>query len=473
MFFRSEVSMVFSSPIFLFIFLPFVWILHAMLPERFRKAFLLFASLMFYIYGEGMFVMLMLATILTAHFTIVLLYKVKSGRKTIAVLGSALSLAFLLVFKHMNFFTTQISNLFALFSSIKITPTNFHLPLGVSFFTFQAVSCIIDFYRNPEEKEPKFIDTALYIAFFPQLVAGPIVRYDNFIPQLKYRAVHYAAFLYGLKRFAYGFAKKVLISNNLSPVVEKIYSMDTSTMGIDVAWAATFVFMVELYFDFSGYSDMAIGLARMFGIKIPENFTYPFTATSLGNMWRKWHISLSTWFRDYIYIPLGGSRKGEFRAIVNIWISFLACGLWHGAAWNFIFLGAVSAFFITIERIFKKLCPYRNKVFAHLYTKMVAFPLFFISVKVDSVAYYFGVVKAMFVPNASAVSVMQIFDAKSFAAFVVGFIFGFPVYRVITDKFGKSNVFKWLEAAFLLVLFGAALSSSTMVFSDPFFYFRF
>ena len=318
--------MVFSSPIFLFIFLPFVWILHAMLPERFRKAFLLFASLMFYIYGEGMFVMLMLATILTAHFTIVLLYKVKSSRKTIAVLGSALSLAFLLVFKHMNFFTTQLSNLFALFSSIKITPTNFHLPLGVSFFTFQAVSCIIDFYRNPEEKEPKFIDTALYIAFFPQLVAGPIVRYDNFIPQLKYRAVHYAAFLYGLKRFAYGFAKKVLISNNLSPVVEKIYSMDTSTMGIDVAWAATFVFMVELYFDFSGYSDMAIGLARMFGIKIPENFTYPFTATSIGNMWRKWHISLSTWFRDYIYIPLGGSRKGEFRAIVNIWISFLACG---------------------------------------------------------------------------------------------------------------------------------------------------
>ena len=465
--------MVFSSPIFLFIFLPFVWILHAMLPERFRKAFLLFASLMFYIYGEGMFVMLMLATILTAHFTIVLLYKVKSSRKTIAVLGSALSLAFLLVFKHMNFFTTQLSNLFALFSSIKITPTNFHLPLGVSFFTFQAVSCIIDFYRNPEEKEPKFIDTALYIAFFPQLVAGPIVRYDNFIPQLKYRAVHYAAFLYGLKRFAYGFAKKVLISNNLSPVVEKIYSMDTSTMGIDVAWAATFVFMVELYFDFSGYSDMAIGLARMFGIKIPENFTYPFTATSIGNMWRKWHISLSTWFRDYIYIPLGGSRKGEFRAIVNIWISFLACGLWHGAAWNFIFLGAVSAFFITIERIFKKLCPYRNNVLAHLYTKMVAFPLFFISVKVDSVSYYFGVVKAMFVPNETAVSVMQIFDAKSFAAFVVGFIFGFPIYGRITAKFGKSNVFKWLEAAFLLALFCAALSSSTMVFSDPFFYFRF
>ena len=465
--------MVFSSPVFLFVFLPFVWFFHALLPERFRKAFLLFASMIFYIYGEGLFVLLMIATILAAHISIVLIRRVESHRKMIAVLGSIASLSVLLIFKHMNFFTTQFSHLFALFSSIKITPTNFHLPLGVSFFTFQAVSCIIDFYRKPTEKEPKFIDTALYIAFFPQLVAGPIVRYDNFIPQLKYRAVHYAAFLYGLKRFVYGFAKKVLISNNLSPVVEKIYSMDTSTMGIDVAWAATFVFMVELYFDFSGYSDMAIGLARMFGIKIPENFMYPFTATSIGNMWRKWHISLSTWFRDYIYIPLGGSRKGEFRAIVNTWISFLACGLWHGAAWNFIFLGAVSAFFITIERIFKKLCPYRNNVFAHLYTKMVAFPLFFISVKVDSVAYYFGVVKAMFVPNEAAVSVLQLFDGKSLAAFVIGFIFGFPIYGRITAKFGKSPVFKWLEAAFLLVLFGMALSSSTMVFSDPFFYFRF
>ena len=466
--------MVFSSPIFLFVFLPFVWIFHALLPEKLRKAFLLFASLIFYMYGEGFFVALMLVTILAAHISIVLIRRSERHRTAIAVVGSVVSLTVLLVFKHMNFFTTQLSHLLALFSSVKITPTNFHLPLGISFFTFQAVSCIIDFYRNPAEKEPKLIDTALYIAFFPQLVAGPIVRYDNFIPQLKYRAVHYAAFFYGLKRFVYGFAKKVLISNNLAPVVDKIYSMDPSTMGIDVAWAASVVFMVELYFDFSGYSDMAIGLARMFGIKIPENFNYPFTATSLGNMWRKWHISLSTWFRDYIYIPLGGSRKGDFRAIVNLWLSFLACGLWHGAAWNFIFLGALSAFLITIERLFKKYCPYRNTVFAHLYTKMVAFPLFFISVKVDSVGYYFGVVKAMFIPNASStVSTMQIFDAKSFVIFIVGFIFGFPIYRVITDKFGKSNVFKWLEAAFLLVLFGAALSSSTMIFSDPFFYFRF
>ena len=465
--------MVFSSPIFLFIFLPFVWIVHAMLPERFRKAFLFFASLMFYIYGEGLFVMLMVATILAAHISILLISRFKRHRKAIAVLGSIASLSVLLIFKHMNVFSSQLSYLLSVFSSIKITPTNFHLPLGVSFFTFQAVSCIIDFYRKPAETEPKLIDTALYIAFFPQLVAGPIVRYDNFIPQLKYRAVHYAAFLYGLKRFAYGFAKKVLISNNLAPVVDKIYSMDTATMGVDVAWAASVVFMVELYFDFSGYSDMAIGLARMFGVKIPENFTYPFTATSLGNMWRKWHISLSTWFRDYIYIPLGGSRKGDFRAIVNLWISFLACGLWHGAAWNFIFLGALSAFLITIERLFKKVCPYRNTVFAHLYTKLIAFPLFFVSVRVDTVDYYFGVIKAMFVPNASTVSMMQIFDTKSFIVFVVGLIFGFPVYRVITDRFGKSNIFKWLEAAFLLVLFGAALSSSTMVFSDPFFYFRF
>ena len=464
--------MVFSSPVFLFIFLPFVWFVHALLPEKARKQFLLFASLGFYMYGEGLFVLLMLLTILTAHCSLLLIRKFERHGSKIAVVGSLLTISILFIFKYLNFFTAQIAPLLAKFS-VNITPTQFHLPLGISFFTFQAVSCIIDFYRKPAKPRISFLDTALYISFFPQLVAGPIVRYDNFLPQLKYRAVHYAAFFYGLKRFVYGFAKKVLISNNLAPVVDKIFAMDPSTMGIDVAWAASVVFMVELYFDFSGYSDMAIGLARMFGIKIPENFTYPFTATSLGNMWRKWHISLSTWFRDYIYIPLGGNRKGDFRGIVNLWLSFLACGLWHGAAWNFIFLGALSAFFITIERIFKKYCSYRNNVLAHLYAKLVALPLFFLSVRVDTVSYYFGVAKAMFVPNASEVSIVQLFDMKSFVVFVVGLIFGFPIYRLITDRFGKSNVFKWLEAVFLVVLFGAAISSSTIVFSDPFFYFRF
>ena len=464
--------MVFSSPIFLFIFLPLVWILHAMLPERFRNVFLLLASLIFYMYGEGVFVVLMLATITIAFISIKLIQKYENHKKAVAVTGSILAILILLIFKYANFFTGQLALVLARFG-ITMAATKFHLPLGISFFTFQAVSCIIDFYRKHEDRKVTFIDTALYISFFPQLVAGPIVRYDNFIPQLKYRAVHYAAFLYGLKRFIYGFAKKVLISNSLDPVIDKVFSMEPSSMGTALAWAAPFLFTIGLYFDFSGYSDMAIGLARMFGVKIPENFRYPFAATSLGNMWRRWHISLSTWFRDYLYIPLGGSRKGEFRTIVNLWIIFLICGLWHGAAWHFILFGSISAFFLTVERIFKKHCSYRNNVLAHIYMLLVVMPPFFMSVRVKSVAHFFEIMRAMFVPAASSVEFFRIFDTKSAVALAAGLVFGFPVYEVITAKFGKSKVFKCLEAVFLLALFAAALSSSSMIFSDPFIYFRF
>ena len=464
--------MVFSSPIFLFIFLPLVWILHAMLPERSRRGFLLFASLMFYIYGEGLFVMLMLATITISHISIKLIQKYENHKTFFAATGSVLAIAILVIFKYANFFTGQLALVLDHFG-VTLVPTKFHLPLGISFFTFQAVSCIIDFYRKHENGKVRFSDTALYISFFPQLVAGPIVRYDNFIPQLKYRAVHYAAFFYGLKRFAYGFAKKVLISNNLAPVVDKIFAMEPSSMGTAAAWMAPLLFGIQLYFDFSGYSDMAIGLARMFGIKIPENFRYPFAATSMTNLWRRWHLSLSTWFRDYLYIPLGGSRKGEFRTIVNIWIVFAVCGLWHGAAWNFVLFGVVSAFFMTIERFFKKYVHSQNKFLAHFYVICIVFPVFFASFRSNSVAGFFGLIRSMYVPAASSPELMQLFDAKTLAAAAAGLVFGFPVYGLITAKFGKFRIFKCLEAAFLILLFAAALSSSSMIFSDPFIYFRF
>ena len=464
--------MVFSSPVFLFVFLPFVWLVHMLLPEKSRKHFLLFASLGFYIYGEGAFVLLMLTTILTAHCSVLLIRKFERHGSKIALAGSLTAISILLIFKYANFFTSQIAPLLAKFS-INITPTQFHLPLGISFFTFQAVSCIIDFYRKPTRKYLSFLDTALYISFFPQLVAGPIVRYDTFIPQLKYRAVHYAAFLYGLKRFVYGFAKKVLISNTLTPVVDKVYSLDTASMDTVTAWAAPFLFAIQLYFDFSGYSDMAIGLARMFGIKIPENFNYPLAATSMTNFWRKWHISLSTWFRDYLYIPLGGSRKGEFRTIVNVWIIFLVCGLWHGAAWNFIFFGAVTAIFMTCERFYRKKCSFRNNALAHIYTSFIVFPLFFAAFRTNSPSHFFSLVSVMFTPRGSAAQLVQFFDAKTAAAFIVGAIFAFPVYGLVCRKFGSSTVFKSLEAVLLALLFAAALTSSSIISSDPFVYFRF
>lgn len=464
--------MVFSSPVFLFVFLPFVWFVHALLPEKVRKQFLLFASLGFYMYGEGSFVLLMLLTILTAHCSVILIQKFERHGSKIALAGSLLTISILLIFKYSNFFTSQIAPLLAKFS-VNITPTQFHLPLGISFFTFQAVSCIIDFYRKPDKQAQSFLDTALYISFFPQLVAGPIVRYDNFLPQLKYRAVHYAAFLYGLKRFVYGFAKKVLISNTLAPLVDKIYSMDGSSMGMSVAWASSLLFGIQLYFDFSGYSDMAIGLARMFGIRIPENFRYPFAATSMTNLWRRWHLSLSTWFRDYLYIPLGGSRKGEPRTILNIWIVFTVCGLWHGAAWNYILFGAVVSLFMTVERFFRKTTSWRNTFLAHIYLIFVVFPFFFGTFRANTVSQFFSIFYAMLVPKSSGVGLLQLFELKTAAATVAGIVLGFPIYELITSKYGKSNIFKCLEVIFLIILFAASLSSSSMIFSDPFIYFRF
>ena len=464
--------MVFSSPIFLFIFLPLVWIVHAMLPERFRRVFLLFASLIFYMYSEGSFVVLMLTTITIAYLSIKLIQTHEKYKTFFASVGTVSAILILLIFKYANFFTSELSPVLAKFG-VELVPTKFHLPLGVSFFTFQAVSCIIDFYRRHEDRDVSFIDTALYISFFPQLVAGPIVRYDNFIPQLKYRAVHYGAFLYGLKRFVYGLAKKVLISNTVAPLVDKIFSMESSSMGTSVAWLAALLFGIQLYFDFSGYSDMAIGLARMFGVRIPENFLYPFVASSIGNMWRRWHISLSTWFRDYLYIPLGGNRKGEFRTIINVWIVFLVCGLWHGAVWHFVLFGAINAFFLTVERIYKKKCSYRNKALGHLYMIAFVFPAFFLSVRANSVPQFFDIVRAMYVPASSSVEILRLFDMKSVFALAAGLVFGFPVYGLITAKFGSSKVFKCLEAALLVILFAASLSSNSMVFSDPFIYFRF
>ncbi len=444
-----------------------------MLPEKFRKSFLLFASIVFYMYGEGSFVLLMILTILTAYASIRFIQSHEKHRTAAAITGSLFSIGILLVFKYSNFFTEQLAELLSLFQ-IKITPTNFHLPLGISFFSFQAVSCIIDFYRKKDKTgRISLLDTALYISFFPQLVAGPIVRYDNFIPQLKYREVHYAAFLYGLKRFAYGFAKKVLLSNNIAIVVDKIYAADPESLSTPVAWSASLLFCVQLYFDFSGYSDMAIGLARMFGIKIPENFNYPFAATSLGNMWRRWHISLSTWFRDYLYIPLGGSRKGEFRTILNIWIIFLICGLWHGAAWHYILFGSISAFFITVERIFKKHCSFRNRILAHIYTLFVVFPPFFMSVRANSVRHFLQITRAMFVPNFSGLQFSQIFETKTLVATLAGLIFGFPIYKKIEARFGGSVIFKCGEALLLAVLFAIAITSNSMIFSEMFIYFRF
>ena len=463
--------MVFSSPVFLFVFFPIVWLVNALLPEKARLLFLLVVSLLFYIYGEGAFVVLMLLSILFSYFTNVAIQSDEGRKGLFATIGIVLNLVILVTFKYMNFFTGELHALLANFS-VDFPVTEMHLPLGISFFTFQAISSIVDVYRNPKQPRVTLLGTALYISFFPQLIAGPIVRYNYFIPQIRKTAVHYAAFLYGAKRFVYGLSKKVLVANTLATVNDKIFDLRGDQLGTLTALGGIILFGLQLYFDFSGYTDMAIGLARMFGIKIPENFNYPYISRTASEYWRRWHISLSSWIRDYIYIPLGGSRKGLARTYFNLWVVFVLCGLWHGASWNYVVFGVVAAFAVSTERLFKGFFQKRGIIFSIFY--MLLYYIFLYgSFRTESLSHMGDFLQAIFVPKASPVPLSSLMDRQELLAAIAGALLVFPLYPKLKNSVGNKTAFAVFEAVLAVVLFAATISQTSMVFSDPFIYFRF
>ncbi|MGI6395127.1 MAG: MBOAT family O-acyltransferase [bacterium] len=462
--------MVFSSPVFLFIFFPLVWIIHAATPQKLKNCFLLIASLGFYFYGEGVFFLLMILTILTTYTASLVIVKRREKAFLFAFLSIFANLFILIVFKYGSFFASQL-NLVTTVLGYSIPEVNLHLPAGISFFTFQAVSCIVDIYRNPDAEKPKFVSTALYISFFPQLIAGPILRYNNFVPQLKNRMVHYQSFIYGSKRFVYGLAKKILIANTLAVPVDKIFEMSPGILSATTAWTGAFLFTLQIYFDFSGYSDMAIGLGRMLGLKIPENFNYPLISKSITEFWRRWHISLSTWFRDYLYIPMGGNRKGKLRMYVALWVVFFVCGLWHGASWNFVIFGLAHGTVIVFEKtaIYKKIsAPHAIKVLFSFVVVLFLFVVFRSSSLTHTIMFF----KAMFGGFSPVAPVIPI-DFKTVAATLTGILFIFPVYKLFEKRLLYFNFAKFGELFFLLFLFALAVSDSSMIFADPFIYFRF
>jgi alginate O-acetyltransferase complex protein AlgI len=277
----------------------------------------------------------------------------RAGRRRVVLLAAAVALNVVLlgVFKYGNFVVDNIDWLLERFDISRIVLKPIDIPIGISFYTFHAISYLIDIYRRNVKPNGNIVEYSLYIMLFPQLVAGPIIRYKDVHTQLARRACSIDDVSAGIVRFTMGLSKKVLIANQLGLVADTAFNVPGDQLGPAVAWLGLVCYTLQLYFDFSGYSDMAIGLARMVGFRFPENFDYPYTATSIQDFWRRWHISLSTWFRDYIYIPLGGNRRGEARTLVNLWTVFLLTGLWHGASWNFVIWGAVHGFFLMIERI--------------------------------------------------------------------------------------------------------------------------
>lgn len=362
--------MVFSSTIFLCVYLPLVLLGYYICPKKGRNLFLLIVSLVFYAWGEPKYVFLMIFSILVNYIFGRLMDKNRGRQKRmklLLVLSVVIDLGLLSVFKYTDFIITNVNAIFG--SSFDLL--NIALPIGISFYTFQAMSYTIDVYRDDVRVQKNLIDFGMYITMFPQLIAGPIVRYADVQDQLADRSVTTADFSEGVMRFVVGLGKKVLLANQMGAVWSEIYALGGDVSAL-MAWTGAIAYTFQIYFDFSGYSDMAIGLGRMFGFKFPENFRYPYQSVSITDFWRRWHITLSTWFKEYLYIPLGGNRCGLARQALNLLIVWSLTGFWHGAGWNFVMWGLYYFVILFIEKLFLlKALDKLPKLFRHVYALLL------------------------------------------------------------------------------------------------------
>ncbi len=430
--------MVFSSIIFLYLFLPLTLVLYFAAGKHGRNTLLLLASLLFYAWGEMGYVLLTLVSILANWIFGLLVEQEKqrnsSGKKAL-ITGIIINLLPLAFFKYGNFLVDNLNIVLTVLQINTIHLNPVHLPIGISFYTFQAISYLVDVYRREAEVQYNPVNLALYIALFPQLIAGPIVRYHDVAQQIVQRHTSLEDFKYGALRFVAGLGKKVLIANSLGAVADHIFTLPTAIVPAYLAWLGIIAYSLQIYFDFSGYSDMAIGLGRMFGFHFLENFNYPYYARSIQEFWRRWHISLSSWFRDYLYIPLGGNRKGTARTYFNLIIVFFLCGLWHGASWGFVIWGLYHGLFLVLERSgLAKILIRLPRFVQHLYTLLVVMFgwIFFRAESLDQAIGYIG---ALF--NFTALPYL---DARLFAATNLQFLIALMLAILLSVP-----VFPWLN----------------------------
>ena len=463
--------MIFSSITFLFYFLPIVMVIYYIVPNKLKNIVLLISSLAFYAYGEPRYVFLMIFSILITYIFGLLIDKYKNTKysKLILLTSICINLGLLVYFKYIDFIIQNIN----LWLSTKIDLINVLLPIGISFYTFQTISYLIDVYKNKVEVQKNFINLALYISLFPQLIAGPIVRYIDIKEQLENRDYSIEKFATGIRRFVIGLGKKVLIANILGELIN-IFLVSTDK-SIILYWLYAISGMLQIYFDFSGYSDMAIGLGSMLGFKFPENFNYPYIAKSITDFWRRWHISLSSWFRDYIYIPLGGNRVSSIKNIRNILIVWLLTGLWHGAAWNFIMWGLYFGILLIIEKKF--LLKYIEKlpnIIRILYTNFIVM-ISFIIFNGNGINQILENVKGLFgIGNIPFTSTESIYYLKSyFVVILIGILGSTPIFK---EKLNKEKIRKFINVLEPLVLMAIFIISTSYIIDgsfNPFLYFRF
>ncbi len=390
--------MIFSSTLFLYLFLPITLFGYYLLPRMFRNYWLLLASLIFFAWGGVSYTLILVVSIVANYLFGLFIQKNIERRRSWYWLcaGVTINLLLLGVFKYTNFLVININRLLDFVALPLVPETGIVLPIGISFYTFHSVSYLVDIYRGKASAQKNIFDLSLYIAMFSQLVAGPIIRYSDVSGQLKSREHSWLRFGNGVERFLTGLGKKVLLANTLGSVVDTLFKTDPAELGALNAWLGAICYSLQIYCDFAGYSDMAIGLGKMFGFEFSENFNFPYLARSVKEFWRRWHISLSTFFRDYVYIPLGGNRVNNQRRYLNLVIVFFLTGFWHGAAWAFIAWGLFHGFFMILENLFlEKIFLRRGKFFANLYTLLIvvfAWVLF----RADSIKYAGNYWKAMF-----------------------------------------------------------------------------
>jgi len=476
---------VFSSPIFLFGFLPLALLFYYASPSSLKNSILLLISLVFYSWGEVFYILVMIASIISNYIIGVLIGNSINKSDSInssylfLTLGVLINVAILVSFKYTNFISDNINLLLHQlnFSSINIAPI--HLPLGISFFTFQAISYIVDVYRKEAAPQKNIFNLALYIALFPQLIAGPIIRYHDIYKQIIGRTHSIELFASGITKFIFGLSKKMLIANPLGLVADNVFSLTTSDLTMPLAWIGILAYSLQIFFDFSGYSDMAIGLGRMFGFRFLENFNYPYISTSLREFWKRWHISLSTWFRDYVYFSLGGSRVSTFQVYRNLFIVFCLTGIWHGASWNFLIWGLFHGVFLACEHAgFSSVLNKAWRPIQHLYLLLVviiSWVFFRAATLSQAIDYLFSMINlANF--QTSDFQYAQIITNESIYAFIIGLIFSTPLFTQVKQtsltqyKLSPQLISKILLPSSLLILSIFKVASSTY---NPFIYFRF
>ena len=474
--------MLFSSPIFLFGFLPFVLFAYYVSPRQVKNLILLVASLFFYAWGEGFYVLLMVVSI-AINFVFGLLIDQDAAwkRRLFLSSGVAVNLVLLGTFKYGNFVTDNINDLLSLVHIKPFLLEPVHLPLGISFFTFQAISYLVDVYRRETPSQRNIVNLALYISLFSQLIAGPIVRYRHISGQIIGRKHSIDMMANGVERFVFGLAKKMLIANPLGEVADGIFSLPGDQLMASLAWLGVICYALQIYFDFSGYSDMAIGLGRLFGFQFLENFNYPYISRSVQEFWQRWHISLSTWFRDYLYIPLGGSRLSPWRVYRNLFTVFLLCGLWHGASWKFVVWGLIHGMFLVAERVgLGKILQRTWSPIRYAYTLMVVLVgwVFFRADDLTSALEYLSAMFGLHDASRSIHTLGMYVTNEVLLVFVIGILLSAPIYGFVSQKIerhaGESLVWHAVPRTALvgLLLFVSVIKLSAGTY-NPFIYFRF